>query len=90
MSYYDEESGITYMTESEYETCILEPLRSRLYDAILDFHGAMYEEGYAGYPRSSQSLNIDNTFATVAEQLAPYAMELLENNDLGMIVEIEP
>ena len=87
--YYDEENGITYMSEGEYNTYVVEPLRTRLYDVITSFHGEMYEEGYAGYPGSSQSLNIDNTFATVADELTPYVLDLLAEHDLGMIVQID-
>ena len=85
MSYTDEQ-GRQYISNEEFEENISKPLTDYIYDAISRFYGDMYEQGYAGYPGSSQSLNIDNTFDRIARELADHACELLDEEGIGLLV----
>lgn len=69
--------------DPSYEAEVVAPLSRRLEDVLAAFHGDMYEAGMGGYPGSSQSLNIDNFYARMADELAHYALELFDREGFG-------
>ena len=82
MGYEDYAHGC--LTGEEYEEIIVNPLKELFYEAVTRYYGEMFELGYAGYPGSSQSLNIDNPYDRVADETARYALDLLRREGLGI------